>query len=264
MPANFDETRRTVTTWGKDPRTRNGELLDPVRLPQSVLEKKKIELGGLNYAAQYEQSPVPEGGAVFKREWVKYWQSLPPTFDDLVCSWDCAFKAEETSDYVAGQVWGRVGAHYYLLDQIHGHYDFGSTTKKVVELASRWPRAITKLIEDKANGVGVIQTLQATVPGIVSVDPKGGKFSRASACSGLFEAGQVFLPDPQIPTYQWVDQLLLPELLSFPRAKHDDQVDAMTQALLYLMETTSYLKAAMAVVRKQWGAVDSNEGNGMP
>jgi predicted phage terminase large subunit-like protein len=253
LPASFDPSRRTVTSWGRDPRTEIGELFEPRRIPQASLDKKKRDLGGMAYAAQYDQSPVPEGGAIFKRDTLKYWSVLPPQFDQLICSWDCAFKAEETSDYVAGQVWGRVGAAFYLVDQIHGHFDFSMTVKKVRELASRWKGVSVKLIEDKANGTAVVTTLTLEIPGIVAVDPQGGKDSRASACSGLFEAGNVYLPDPKMPGYEWVDQLFVPELLSFPRAKHDDQVDAMTQALLYLLQFTSYLKAAMAEVRKIYG-----------
>ena len=113
-------------------------------------------------------------------------------------------------------------------------------------------RATAKLIEDKANGPAVVVTLQEKVPGIIAVDPRGGKFSRASAASGLFEAGNVFLPDPAMPGYEWVRDLLV-ELLSFPRAKRDDRVDSCTQALLYLQENTSYLKAAMDVVRRTLG-----------
>lgn len=259
LPATYDPGRKTVTKWGQDPRTEVGELLDHVRLPQKILDQKRIELGGINYAAQYDQSPVPEGGAVFQRSWLKFYQVRPPQFDQVVCSWDCAFKDEETSDFVAGQVWGRVGAHFYLLEQVHGHFNFGATVKKVNELIARWrAHASVVLIEDKANGTAVIETLSKAIPGIVAVDPRGGKFSRASACSGLFEAGNVFLPDPALPGNAWVDTTLIPELLSFPRAKHDDQVDAATQALLYLQENTSYLKAAMARVRAILGVVDAD------
>jgi predicted phage terminase large subunit-like protein len=268
LPANFDPARRTVTTWGSDPRTKVGELFEPNRLPQAWLDKMKLDLGGMAYSAQYDQSPVPEGGAVFKRETLRFWSTVregrhvimpgwepseiiarPVAFDQIVNSWDCAFKDEATSDFVAGQAWARVGAWFFLLDQLHGHFDFPMTVKKVRELALRWKQAIVKLIEDKANGTGVVATLTLEVPGLVAVDPQGGKFSRASATSGLFEAGNVYLPDPAMPGYEWVASLYLPELLSFPRAKHDDQVDATTQALLYLLQFMSYLKAAMETVR---------------
>jgi predicted phage terminase large subunit-like protein len=267
IPANFDPARRTVTTWGRDPRTTVGELMDPVRLPQTLIDSTRRLLGPLNAAAQLDQSPVPEGGAVFKRDWVQFWSTLreghyavtpgapdslivskPTSIDQTIDSWDCAFKDEETSDYVAGQTWKRVGASFYLFDQIHGRLDFPATVRAVLTLGAR-SKASAKLIEDKANGSAVVATLTTKVPGIIAVDPQGGKHARANASAGLWEAKNVFLPDPAMPGYEWVLDFLV-ELMSFPRAKNDDRVDAMSQALLYLQENTSYLKAAMAAVRK--------------
>ena len=61
-------------------------------------------------------------------------------------------------------------------------------------------------------------------------EPGGrGKIARAAAASPLIEAGNVYLPHPQI--YPWVNDLI-EECAAFPNGAHDDQVDAMTQALL--------------------------------
>jgi predicted phage terminase large subunit-like protein len=277
IPANFDPARRTVTTWGSDPRQETGELMDPVRLPATLIASQRRDLGPMNAAAQLDQSPVPEGGAVFKRDWLQFWsdkregvysvtpgapESLivgrPRVTDQTVDSWDCAFKDEETSDFVAGQTWKRVGAHFYLWDQEYGRLDFPATVAAVIRLAMR-SKATAKLIEDKANGPAVVSTLTKKVTGVIPVDPQGGKHSRASASAGLWEAKNVFLPDPAMPGYEWVLDFIV-ELMSFPRAKNDDRVDAMSQALLYLQDNTSYLKAAMAVVRSQFGIVDPERG----
>jgi len=257
LPAEYDPSRKTTTKWGADPRVAVGELLDPIRMPKRLVDEIRRNLGGINAAAQLDQNPVPEGGAVFRREHLKFYKELPATFDHVVCSWDCAFKAEETSDFVCGQVWGRCGVHFYLIAQSYGHFSFPTTLRSILELRSRkvcGNLPSTVLIEDKANGSGVLQMLSEAVPGLVAVDPRGGKHSRAAACSGFFEAGNVFLPDPAIAP--WVDATFIPEVLSFPRGKHDDQVDAMTQALLYLQENTSYLRAAMEKVRKKLGYID--------
>ena len=269
IPASFDPGRRTVTTWGADPRTKQGELMDPVRLPQTLIESTRRLLGPINAAAQLDQSPVPEGGAVFKRDWLQFWSTVrqgsyavtpgaseslivgkPAVVDQTIDSWDCAFKDEETSDFVAGQTWKRVGASFYLFDQVHDRLDFPATVRAVLALATR-SKAPTKLIEDKANGTAVVATLTKKVSGIVAVDPQGGKHARANATAGMWEAKNVFLPDPAMPGYEWVLDFIV-ELMSFPRAKHDDRVDAMSQALLYLQENTSYLKSAMEQVRKMF------------
>src|SRR5438128_12637094 len=105
----------------------------------------------------------------------------PRTVDDQIQSWDCAFKDLETSDYVVGQVWGRVGSAYLLGDQIRARMDCPSTVKAVRELSQRWPNTLAKLIEDKANGSAVIQMLGRELAGILPVTPAGGRVARAAA-----------------------------------------------------------------------------------
>lgn len=55
-----------------------GEVLSPVREPLSVLEKLKRELGSDAFSAQYQQMPVPPGGAMIKRAWTNRYDELPP------------------------------------------------------------------------------------------------------------------------------------------------------------------------------------------
>jgi predicted phage terminase large subunit-like protein len=57
---------------------------------------------------------------------------------------------------------------------------------------------VLKLVEDKANGPAVISMLGRTVPGIVPEEPQGGKEARAAAVSPLVEAGNVWLPSPEL------------------------------------------------------------------
>jgi predicted phage terminase large subunit-like protein len=151
------------------------------------------------------------------------------TVEEAIQSWDCAFKDLETSDYVVGQVWGRRGSAYLLLDQVRDRMDCPTTVKAVRHLSQRWRGTIVKLIEDKANGSTVIQMLGRELPGILPVNPEGGKVARAAAVSPLIEAGNVYLPHPQF--MPWVNDFI-EECAAFPNGAHDDQVDAMTQALL--------------------------------
>jgi predicted phage terminase large subunit-like protein len=154
---------------------------------------------------------------------------VPVRVEEQIQSWDCAFKDLETSDYVVGQIWGRIGALYFLGDQVRARMDCPTTVKAVRELSVRWPNTLAKLIEDKANGSAVIQMLARELPGLLPVTPEGGKVARAAAVSPLIEAGNIYLPHPLYAT--WVDGFI-EECAAFPNGAHDDQVDAMTQALL--------------------------------
>jgi phage terminase large subunit-like protein len=46
-----------------------------------------------------------------------------------------------------------------LLDQVRDRLDFPGTLLAVRRLSARWPNAHLKLVEDKANGPAVIQSL---------------------------------------------------------------------------------------------------------
>ena len=56
--------------------------------------------------------------------------------------------------------------------------------------------------------------------------PKGGKF--AGSEGETVEAGNVYLPHPMFMPRA----VFLEECAAFPNGAHDDQVDAMTQAIL--------------------------------
>lgn len=214
-----------------EPHRKTGEPLHAERYPLEALNRIRAAVGERDWAALYQQHPVPDGGGLFKEQWIQYYRQadLPSKFDKLVTSWDMTFKDGAGSDYVVGQVWGRAGAKFYLLDQVRGQMDFVKTKAAFVSLAEKWPHAVRKLVEDKANGPAIISELRDKVAGIIPITPKESKEARAYAVSTLWEAHNVYIPDPQ--EAKWVGRDFIPELLSFPAGAHDDQVDAMTQAL---------------------------------
>ena len=217
---------------------KKGEALHPERYPLEALEKIRKAVGVRDWEALYQQHPIPDGGAIFREEWMqKPWlpKDLPERFDAVVQSWDMAFKDGANSDYVVGQLWGRKGADFYLLDQLRGRWSFTESVDMVralTERAEKWDsRPHRKLIEDKANGPAVIDALKHEISGIVPVEPDGTKVARAHAVTALFEAGNVHLPDRSVSG--WVEEYKL-ELRRFPNGANDDQVDATTQALRHL------------------------------
>jgi predicted phage terminase large subunit-like protein len=239
LPAEYEPARRCVTSIGfEDPRKEEGELLHPDRFGEEQIKILKIELGAYGTAAQLQQRPTPKEGGIIKNTWWRYYEKLPDKFDEILQSWDCAFKDLRSSDYVAGQLWGRVGADCYLLHQLRGQYSFTKTQSQVVALSDiamdtyKAPRSHAKLVEDKANGTAVIDSLKSAIPGLIAVNPEGGKVARLAAVSPMIESGNVYLPRPE--NCPWVTDYLL-EFEYFPYGTHDDQVDATSQALLRLM-----------------------------
>ena len=73
--------------------------------------------------------------------------------------------------------------------------------------------------------------------------PRQDKESRVNGVSALFEAGKVrLLKDaPWVPDFER-------ELLEFPNSRNDDQVDALTQALIWARDKAErYVVPVMAV-----------------
>jgi predicted phage terminase large subunit-like protein len=114
---------------------------------------------------------------------------------------------------------------------MRGRWSFPETVRAIETLSERWPDAGEKIIEDKANGPAVIDTLKRKLSGLIAVNPEGGKESRASSVAYLVEGGNVFLP--HVTSHPWVADFI-EELSAFPKGAHDDQVDAASQSLLRL------------------------------
>ena len=253
LPAEYEGSKHVTLTGFSDPRTEPDQLLWPEQFGRKEIDGWKVSLGSYGSAGQLQQRPSPIGGGIFKRHWFRYIQprgaNLPPVQVPMadgttmsipaievprgrveeVQSWDCSFKDLNTSDYTAGQVWGRYGSMFLLGDQVRGRMDCPTTVKAIRELSAKWPGCVAILIEDKANGPAVIQMLSSEIPGIIPVNPSGGKVARAQAVSPLVEAGNVYLPHPS--SAPWVNDFI-EECVQFPNGAHDDQVDAMTQVLV--------------------------------
>jgi predicted phage terminase large subunit-like protein len=235
LPAIAEENETWKRSSGDEVHTRKaGELLWPQRLSQAHLDGLKIGMGSWAFAGQYQQNPAPLEGGIVKRNWLRFYKDLPERFDFMVQSWDCTFKGSEDTDFVAGQVWGKVRGKYYMLPyRVLERLDFGPTKKAIQSCHARYPQAHAILIEDKANGPAIISELRHETPGIVPVDPEGGKLARAQSVGPLWEAGNVELPDPQHHDVPWLDEYIT-NICAFPKAAHDDDMDATTQALIYM------------------------------
>jgi predicted phage terminase large subunit-like protein len=230
LPTEYEPKRSQPTSIGwEDPREKKGDLLFPEFFTDDVLDELKTILGSRGYAGQHQQRPSAEKGDIFEREWWQRYQELPNRWDALIQSWDCTFKGTSDSDFVVGQVWGVRGSNFYLLDQIRAQLTFPATLKAIRSLSKKWPECNAILVEDKANGPAVIQTLKGEIPGLIAVNPQGGKEVRANAVSPLVEAGNVWLPEYASWAGDYIEEHTV-----FPNGANDDQVDATTQALLRL------------------------------
>jgi predicted phage terminase large subunit-like protein len=201
------------------------------------IEDMKKRIGSRAWNALYQLRPSSAGGNLLKRSWWKYYNVLPQMATKLI-SVDATFKDKETSDFVSIQVWGKTGANMYLIDKVKARMDFPTTLQAILNMKAKHKDSTQILIEDKANGSAIIQVLQTKVGGIIAVEPQGGKVARVNAISPQIEAGNVYIPQNE----EWV-QDFVEECAAFPNGKHDDDVDAMSQALARMIYMPAMLPA---------------------
>lgn len=204
----------------------------------SMLELK--ERDPYTFSAQYQQRPTPPGGAMIKTDWIQHYASLPDTLHTLLFVMDTALKTAERNDYSVLSLWGFTGLDVYLFDVLRGKWEVPDLLPEATAFLTRHrPRRPSTLkvrgvlIEDKASGTGLIQSLRRDealrdMP-IIPVQRSADKVSRVNDVLPFIRAGRLFVPEsaPWLAVY-------LGELAAFSPAmthKHDDQVDVTVDAL---------------------------------
>lgn len=216
-----------------------GQPLWPWKYDSKRLAAIKSSVGTRVWNALYQQRPTALEGGIIKRKDFKFYKELPAKFDRIIQSWDCTFGKSNNSDKVAGHVWGKIGAEFYLIDRVNDRMSYVETKQAIKTFSAKHPKALKKIIEKKANGAALIDDLAKEISGMVAYTPTESKDSRLNAVSPLFEAGNVYVPDPSIAP--WVHDYIN-ELTTFPNGIHDDDVDATSQALIELRSKTDWLK----------------------
>lgn len=207
-----------------------GEALHPRYETISTLEKLRTEMGSAIFNAQYQQSPVPDGGAMIRREWFRYYDQLPErTYrTKVIQSWDTAAKVGSQNDWSVCTTWLLVDKHFYLMDVTRGRYEYPQLRNMAIALAQRY-EPLKILVEEASTGIALAQELKQS--GIFAVKPvpiERDKVGRLFVHQAKFEGGMVLFPR-KAPFLAELEA----ELLTFPQGKHDDQVDSLSQALSY-------------------------------
>jgi len=217
-------------------RRKAGEALQPERESLDILRNNRQTMGTYAFSAQYQQNPIPVGGAIVKTEWLRFYEpeELPQGFSLIVQSWDTANKGGELNDFSVCTTWKADFENHYLIDVFRKRLDYPNLKRAVKEQAQKHKADII-IIEDKASGTQLIQDLRADgVCGLEPYDPGPGidKRMRLYAVSAEFESGRARLPR----SASWKEEYIR-EITGFPGTKYDDQVDSTSQALEHLKTT---------------------------
>lgn len=210
-----------------------GDLLHPERLPLALLDRRREELGYYVFAAQYQQRPAPLGGGLIKWDWFKTYDRQPVSVDgdQIVQSWDTASKAEQANDYSVCTTWLVRGPSAWLIDLHRAKHEFPQLCR-LIQTHAREQKAGLVLIEEAGSGIQLIQALKAgSQVSIRGMIPKDDKATRMLGVTHLIEGGRIAIPKnaPWLAEFQH-------EVVHFPKGRHDDQVDSLSQFLRWLSE----------------------------
>jgi predicted phage terminase large subunit-like protein len=207
-----------------------GNILHEDRIGEEEIARLKAEMGEQDFQAQYNQRPMPPGGALFKGEWLKRYSEppKPQQVQGIIQSWDTAYDIQEHNDYSVCSTWALSGKRCYLLDIYREKLEFPDLERAIYRLREEW-QADLVLVEKAGSGFSVGQNIRRADHRNIwlqAMPPVGSKQDRASQQTPKFERGEIYLPReaPWLRTFE-------EELLSFPHGRHDDQVDSVVQFL---------------------------------
>ena len=249
LPMEFEPERRcSVILDGEivfeDPRTYDGELLDPVRFPREACEELKTkEMGPYGWAGQYQQRPSPRGGGMFKVGLIEPIEALPTNIVKAVRAWDFGAsipKPGTDPDYTVGikLLRDEAGA-IYIADIRRDRLDAAGVETLVGNTAKMDGGNVRIRYPQDPGQAGKAQAARfsrilAGYP-FTCLPVTGDKVTRADPAAAQVSMGNVkiLVTDEN----RAVVEAFLDELAAFNGGRHDDQVDAFADGVSELCGT---------------------------
>lgn len=242
-----------ITLGDKTWEMKQGELLFPTRLSREQLDQDLLDMSPAQYAGQMLQEPVPVGGGEFRPEWVQFYTSVKPKTMNVYILVDAAGgddankKRKKTSDFTSMMVVGLgTDNNYYLLDVVRDRLNPTDRVEMLFILHRKWnelcgkpPKVAYEKYGMMADTHYIKQRMNEENYRFPLVEVGGTmmKEERIRKLIPSFQRGMWYFP----PTLMYVDQegrsfdlvkeLIEGEMMTFPRARFDDCLDAMARIL---------------------------------
>lgn len=231
LPMEFEPERRSTTSIGfTDPRTHDGDLLDPIRFSRETIDALKRDTTSYAYAGQYQQRPTAREGGLFKRHWFEgKLIGAAPFGTKWVRHWDLAATARVTAARTAGVKLGRAPDGRFIVGDVKLTQSEGNEVRNLIKLTAELdgPEVEISLPQDpgQAGKVQARDFISMLAGYVARAEPESGdKVTRAEPFSAQCEAGNVYLVKGD-----WNDRYL-DEICLFPGGSFKDQVDASSGA----------------------------------
>lgn len=218
--------------------TRGDRVFIPARLEDNPFldvdeyERSLAELDPVTRAQlRHGDWTIRASAGFLDRAWFTIVDEAPAQLDVVGRSWDEAATAG-AGDWTVGAKVGRAGGVWYILDVVRGQWSPRDVDAVMTQTAATdgWTVPVLLQQEPGSSGKARVDDHKARLRGydVRSAPPTGDKVVRARPLASAAEAGNV-----RLVAGNWV-RAFLDEAETFPAGTHDDQVDAVSWAMIQL------------------------------
>lgn len=206
-----------------------GEALWPEKYPLTKLKAIKAVIGERDWSSLYQQSPRPDEGLYYKREWFRWYDEAPKHLRVYGAS-DYAVTAGG-GDYTVHLVAGvDPDDNIYVLDLWRGQSSSDVWVEAFIDLVAmhkpmQWAEENGQIIKSVGPLIDKRMRERRVYARREQFSSATDKPTRSRAMQGRAAMGKLYLPQNKAKA-PWIDDFLN-ELLAFDAGKHDDQVDAL-------------------------------------
>lgn len=244
LPMRYEPERKCVTPIGEDPRTVEGELLDPVRAPLATVDRDEKDMTQHAINGQHQQRPTSREGSLFKEAWFTQRVPAVPAGVRRARGWDLAGTRKKRSKFTAGvrMSLGNDGV-IYIEHAVRGKEAPAGVSRmiKAAALRDRGEHGPVRISIPQDPGQAAIAQKLAFAQLLAGFDVRfspesGEKQDRALPLSAQAEVGNVrIVQTGNVVEDAWIDPFIK-ELVAFPGGEFSDQVDAASRAYSTLLE----------------------------
>ncbi|MCX7665635.1 MAG: hypothetical protein N2112_08820 [Gemmataceae bacterium] len=211
----------------------NLEPIWPERWPRDALAQRRAEIGTASFARGYHLQPISEEDCVIPRQWVRFWEQLPESFDRVILAVDPAVSHHEHADFSALVTVGQKGGRFFCLDALQTRIPAPDLVRLLGTLNNRFQPDVI-LFEANAAFRAVVDLLIQQNPFGYKIKPIVHNHSKASRIDALglaVENGSFLLRGVQGQPHP-EQQPLYEQLTQYPLCEHDDLIDAAATVIV--------------------------------
>lgn len=204
----------------------DGSLFFPEKLSEEYLKNKRKELGPYIYANQMMNRIIPEGDQDFKKDWLKYYDEIPENTNTF-CFIDPAVSLEESADFTAVVIVDVDKANNWY---VRAAKRYKITATKVIDLIFK----IHERFKPKQIGVETVAYQKSLMHFLEDEMRKRGEFIKIYDYNPGNDRTKQDRIRSLVPRFEWGTIFLArglndleDEYAKFPRARHDDLMDAL-------------------------------------